>query len=136
MVIVWALILKTVRHDFLLFVYHIWITLNNSTLIFCLVQFHWKFCILDKLLQHEHHTWINCPLQVKNYLIISKKKVRHFSPFTYFIIFMPQLPSFFFSWSFLFFFIYLFLFIRITHMVNWEVTVYHSLCSLSIIWKS
>ena len=32
--------------------------------------------------------------------MISKEKVRHFSPFTYFIIFMPQLPFFFFFFFF------------------------------------
>ena len=135
MVIVWASILKRVIHDFLFiyFVYHIWITLNNSTLMFCFVQFHLKFCILDKLLQHEHHTWINCPLQVKNYLMISKEKVRHFPP-SLFLLYLC-LNYFFFCWTFLFFFIYLFLFICIAHIVNWEATSYHSLCSLSIIWK-
>ena len=68
--------------------------------------------------------------------MITKEKVRHFPPFTYFIPSMPQLPFFFFFFflgSFCLFFICLFLFIHIAHIVNWEATVYYSLYSLGFI---
>ena len=70
--------------------------------------------------------------------MITKEKVRHFPPFTYFIPSMPQLPFFFFFFFFLWgsfclFFICLFLFIHIAHIVNWEAIVYYSLCSLGFI---
>ena len=79
--------------------------------MFCLVQFHLKFCILDKLLQHEHHTWINCPLQVKNYLMISKEKVRHFPPSLFLLYLCLNYFFFFFGlfYSSLFNYFYLFI---------------------------